>query len=268
MVTHVREGMAREKESVCVSVRPKVEKKRKRNILTSGENGVATIIFERHRFEDVLYQGNQDRGEDQEEDDGKSETEAEDDDKDLHGKGKDGQDKGKVSKTPPPSFSPTSNPQHSPYQSPFGLQVRGRYYQPHSAITELSEHSRADSSTLEEEQGFYRPYTSPSRSFSNGSSHASDGSAKCNSNNSSTPSTLPKYFVKTPFLEPGDVSDDEGPNAGAISPKIFLKLAEGCATRNRHFRIGGPPKVEVPAVSLLFFFSCPFTCVCVWVRET
>ncbi|KAK1782927.1 hypothetical protein QBC45DRAFT_475036 [Copromyces sp. CBS 386.78] len=187
----------------------------------------------RHR-QVVLYQ-NQNQDRDQEEDDGKSETE---DGKD--GKSRD-EEKGKVSKpqAPPPS-SPSNNPQPSPYESPFGLQVRGRYYQPHSAITELSERTE-----IWEEQGFSR---SPSRSFSNGSSHVSDGSAKSNSDNSSTPSTPPgETFVKMSFLQEGDVSDDEGMDAGGISPRTFLKLSEGCATRNRHFRVGGPAKVEVPA---------------------
>ncbi|ESA43581.1 hypothetical protein NCU16550 [Neurospora crassa OR74A] len=168
-------------------------------------------------------------------------------------------EKGKVPKTPPPS-SPTSISITSPLStidSPFGLQVRGRYYRPHSAIAE----ERADW----EEQGFSRPPTATSpRSFSNGSygsSHASHGSAKSNSDQSSgssggggdggygssTPSTPPRGFVKMSFLREGDVSDDEGLDASSISPRTFLKLTEGCATDNRYFRVGGPAKVPVPS---------------------
>ncbi|EGO56691.1 hypothetical protein NEUTE1DRAFT_123175 [Neurospora tetrasperma FGSC 2508] len=175
-----------------------------------------------------------------------------------HGKSEteDGRD-GKVLKTPlssPMSISITSP--FSTIDSPFGLQVRGRYYRPHSAITE----ERADW----EEQGFSRPPTANLlRSFSNGSygsSHASHGSAKSNSDQSSgsgdggdggygssTPSTPPRGFVKMSFLREGDVSDDEGLDASSISPRTFLKLTEGCATDNRYFRVGGPAKVPVPS---------------------
>lgn len=225
-------------------------------------------MIERHRSGYVLYQ-DEDEEETQEEDDGKSEfesefeTEAED--------GKEGELE--VSKTPPPSFfSFTSNTGDSRHQFPFGLQVRGRFYQPHSAITEVSERSADSSIAGEQEQGFYRPYTpssssesSSSRKFSNGSaSQASHGSGNSNSDSSSGDLSTPpnKDFVKTSSLEPGDVSDDERPDASAISPKTFLKLADGTATRNRFFRVGGPAKVEVPTVSKPFLFRVLlFTCV-------
>ncbi|KAK3490605.1 uncharacterized protein B0T23DRAFT_360114 [Neurospora hispaniola] len=166
-------------------------------------------------------------------------------------------EKGKVPKTPPSSsMSISITFPISTIDSPFGLQVRGRYYRPHSAITE----ERADW----EEQGFSPPPTANlPRSFSNGSygsSHASHGSAKSNSDQSSgsgdggdggygssTPSTPPRGFVKMSFLREGDVSDDEGLDASSISPRTFLKLTEGCATDNRYFRVGGPAKVPVPS---------------------
>lgn len=146
------------------------------------------------------------------------------------------------------SISITS-PIISVQDSPFGLQVRGRYYRPHSAISE-----RADW----EEQGFSR---SP-RSFSNGSygsSHASHGSANSDESNGgdgySTSSTPPREFVKMSFIQDGDVSDNEGLDASGISPETFLKLTEGCATGNRHFRVGGPAKVEVSGVSLFLILT-------------
>lgn len=224
-----------------------------------GKNGVATIYDEnrpRHFDESnddtdeyEEYQGYQeyDQDEDQEQEDcGK---------RDDFEAGEDQDGKGVVSPSTPPS--PFLGLSEQPFYqiSPFGFQSRGRFYQSHSAITEVSERTSCADCSL--------------RKVSNGSSHASDGSANSDSNNSSgnagdggifsTPSTPPKdkdsAWVKTTGLLTGDVSDDEDINAGAISPRTFLKLAEGCST-NRAFRVGGPAKVSFPIVS---FFSVVFS---------
>ncbi|KAK3397416.1 hypothetical protein B0T20DRAFT_441313 [Sordaria brevicollis] len=159
-------------------------------------------------------------------------------------------DEGKSVARPGTPPSPVLGLSENPFYqiSPFGYESRGRFYQSHSAITEVSERtSRADLSV---------------RKVSNGSSHASDGSANSGSNESSgsgsgndnggifsTPSTPPKNeesaWVKTTGLLPGDVSDDEDIDAGAISPRTFLKLAQGCGS-NRAFRVGGPAKFSFP----------------------